>query len=166
MRALILTGTIALVAFAGACSSSVEHVDGAAQPVGGATKTATAGPSTTTTAKPSSPAAPSSPGGVKSPASPCPVKAATLYSALRDSEFYEPAGRPDGLAKPACYQGYAYALSTFEAPPQGEVASVLFKFDTGAGSWEALNIGTGGVCDGFVSQAVQDRLGAGGDSGC
>src|SRR4051812_44854287 len=52
---------------------------------------------TTTAAKPSEQAA-----------KPCPVSAATLFSALRKSEIYVRGGKPDGLAKPSCYEGFAY----------------------------------------------------------
>ncbi|MBW6437808.1 hypothetical protein KZ829_29135 [Actinoplanes hulinensis] len=163
MRTLKLTGTLALVALAGACSQPAEHVGGAAQPVNGA-PTATA---TTPAAAPTTPSAtPSTPTATRTTTDkteqggtdPCPVSAATLFEVLRKSDLYEASGKPDGMAKPNCYQGFAYGRSTFRQEPEGEIASVLFKFDTKARAWKALNLGTANICEGYVSQPVRDRL--------
>ncbi|GAA0426721.1 hypothetical protein Aca07nite_36710 [Actinoplanes capillaceus] len=166
MRALNLTGTLALVVLAGACSQTVEHVGGAAQPVNGAPAATATSPS----AAPTSPSTTSSTptanpttadkakqGGTD----PCPVSAATLFEVLRKSDLYEAGGNPDGMAKPNCYQGFAFGRSTFRQEPEGEIASILFKFDTKARAWKALNLGTGDICGGYVSEPVRDRLNQG-----
>jgi hypothetical protein len=155
MRALTLTGAIALVALAGACTKPT-HVDGLAEPI-------TPAPSATS---PSTSAATTTAKATGNATDPCPVSAATLHSALRTSEINDRAGKPDGLAKPACYQGFAYARSTFRKTPEGEIPWILFKFDTKTRHWQALNLGTGDVCAGYASQAVRDRLNRGTGGGC
>jgi hypothetical protein len=167
MRALTVAGAIALVALAAACDKPVDHVAGPAGPVV-AGPTASAAPS-----DPATSAAPSASASSEAPAkpsksantvsNPCPVSASTLYTALRKGDIYERAGKPDGMAKPSCYQGFAYARSTFNRSPDGEIPWILFKYDH---SWKAVNLGTGDVCAGYASQAVRDRLNQGTDGGC
>ncbi|GGN80365.1 hypothetical protein GCM10010112_55840 [Actinoplanes lobatus] len=156
MRALKFTGILTLVTLAGACSQPAEHIGDAARPATSATS------ATTPTAAPTTTAAKAE----QSAADPCPVSAATLFEALRKSDLYEAGGKPDGMAKPNCYQGFAYGRSTFRKEPEGEIASVLFQFDSEARAWKALNLGTGEVCDGYVSPSVRDRLNQGTESGC
>jgi hypothetical protein len=170
MRALTVTGAVAFVALAAACGQSVDHVAGPAGPVvaGSSAPASPSAPATST--------APSTPASAKTSTTPskatrtatdpCPVSASTLYSALRHSDIYERAGKPDGMAKPSCYQGYAYGRSTFDKPQNhdGEIAWVLFKYDH---SWKAINLGTGDVCAAYISsQAVRDRLNQGTGGGC
>jgi hypothetical protein len=167
MRALAVTGAIALVALAAACEKPVDHVAGPAGPVvagpsASASQPAPATPSApSTSASGTAPAAPSKSANTVS--NPCPVSASTLYTALRTSEIYQRAGKPDGMAKPSCYQGFAYARSTFRKAPDGEIAWILFQYDH---SWKAVNLGTADVCAGYASQAVRDRLNQGTGGGC
>jgi hypothetical protein len=176
MRALMLTGAVAVVALAGACSQPADHVDGLAQPVNDAPVSApSSAPPTKPTTKPATSApttmpAPAttkaSPAATKRATDPCPASAKTLYAALRKSEMFSRAGSPDGMGKSACEQGFAFGRSTFEQEPQGEIAWVLFKFDTKAGAWRALNLGTAEVCDDYVPQPVQDRFNRSIGGGC
>jgi hypothetical protein len=173
MRALTVIGAISVVAFAGACDQPIDHVAGPAAPV---TAPVTAPVASATgaapTAPPSSGPPSSGPPTSSSPtpakaADPCPVSASTLYTALRTSEIFARAGKPDGLAKPSCSRGFAYARSTFTRSlpaGHGEIPWILFAHD---GSWKAVNLGTGDVCGGYVtSQATRDRLNKGTGGGC
>lgn len=172
MRVVTFAGAVAAVALAAACSPSVDHVSGLAQPVTGASGSSPATAASTAAAitSPSSPPATTgrtSTGKPEHTADPCPASAATLFHALRTSEIYGRAGNPDGLAKPNCYQGFAYARSTFRKAPQGEIPWILFGYDAkGGGGWRALNLGTGDVCAGYVSQTVRDHLNQGTGGGC
>jgi hypothetical protein len=166
MRALTVTGAIAFVALAAACQKPVDHVAGPAGPVvaGPSASASPSGPASATPSTSASGKAPATPSrSANTVSNPCPVSASTLYTALRKSEIYQRAGKPDGMAKPSCYQGFAYARSTFDKAPNGEIAWILFKYDH---SWKAVNLGTGDVCAGYASQAVRDRLNQGTDGGC
>jgi hypothetical protein len=167
MRALTLTAAIALVAFAGACTKPA-HVDGLAQPANPAPTTTSASPApAVTSAAPRSSSPPATPAGTTTAKTSkpvddhCPASGRALLTALRQSEIYARAGHPDGITTPSCYQGFAYARSAWEVEPQHEQPWILFKFDSKAGRWKPVNLGTAGVCEGYAPQAVSDHLGGG-----
>jgi hypothetical protein len=65
-----------------------------------------------------------------------------------------------GLEEPTCYQGWSVARTVVK---NADSVLVLFKRDPSTGKWDAVAVGSDGVCDGAVKvpEAIQTKLGPG-----
>lgn len=161
MRPLHVTAAIAALAVAGGCSQPVAHVAGDAHPVTEAPTAAAPSTPAADTPTTGTPVLQTSPTARPSATNPCPVSVATLLTAIRESPTWGD-DVPDSLHRFTCYQGFAYAQYAYRRKVDFDAPYMLFKFDVKAGKWKALNIGSGGVCDGYVAyDRVQERLGPG-----
>jgi hypothetical protein len=77
---------------------------------------------------------------------------------LRDStsDIYDRAGRPAHLRGAACYGGFAVAGTVPDGKSQP--SRLVFAFDAATNTWRPLNVGSGGICDGFVPDAAAKHL--------
>jgi hypothetical protein len=169
-RALTLTVAVTVVAFAGACAKPVPRVAGAAAPVVDrspsasptASPAASTGPASASASPSASASASSGPAKPATRADPCPVSSATLYRELRaNGDMLDRGGNPTALARPTCYRGFAIAQAVNKPSYQGELPGYLFKYDAGTTRWKVLNLGTGGVCEGYAPADVWSHLGGG-----
>jgi hypothetical protein len=97
---------------------------------------------------------------VTTPASPvvaCPVTAAVLVAALKNSpEIYERTIKPETLDAIECFDNFA----TGKTPEDGksQPARILFGYDVTAKQWRALNLGTATICDGYVPTELAKKF--------
>ncbi|MGA8112824.1 MAG: hypothetical protein WCA46_04080 [Actinocatenispora sp.] len=86
---------------------------------------------------------------------PCPVDAATLLAALKESDIYGRSGDPDDLKDVECYRGYAVAGAVRrDNDPEYQAPGILFGYSEPDSAWRALNLGSLGYCDGYVPADV------------
>ncbi|GAA0924967.1 hypothetical protein [Virgisporangium aurantiacum] len=91
----------------------------------------------------------------------CPVSAQTLLGVLKGTDIAHRGGDPTALEGVSCYKNYAYARDADKTQTH-ERAYFLFGYVRPGNRWIPLNLGTGGVCEGYVlDKAVRDRLGEG-----
>jgi hypothetical protein len=147
--ATLMAGSAALLTAACSNGQAATGSGSPASPTSTPTAPSSAAPAISTPA-----AVPSSAGAVA--ADGCPVSADTLLTALKRSSIKVRV--PASLIDIVCYQNYANAWTPLE---EFSRAGIVFRYDVGTGTWSALNIGSGGYCEGYVPREIAAHLGAG-----
>jgi hypothetical protein len=153
--------TIVLIAAAGAalaaCDKAPTATSGSRTPP--TTTTTSASPADTPTTSPT--ATRTSTTGVADTPDACPVSAQTLLGVLKGTDIGHRGGDPSTLEDVSCYKNYAFAYDA-DKTQNRQHSYFLFGYVRPGNQWIPLNLGSGGVCEGFVlDKAVRDRLGEG-----
>ncbi|GAB2953014.1 hypothetical protein GCM10027280_46750 [Micromonospora polyrhachis] len=87
----------------------------------------------------------------------CPVDEKTLYTALKaNKELVDVIDRSlSGVRNAVCHRGYATAYTVVK---DADSLAVAYRYDAGAGTWQALAAGSDAVCTDLVPTAIIPHL--------
>jgi hypothetical protein len=156
IKAGLVIGTASALLSLSACHASTPTASGPAPSVPGTTPSPSTPSPSPSTAGPSATAAPTP---VASPPDPCPVSDTTLVKAIQGTDVGSRGGNPKHFVRIWCYHGYAVGRE--EPQPATDSAYFLFGYKRPENRWIPLNLGSAGICDGYVLDSdVRNHLGA------